>query len=86
MVEQRVAEWRKKFGQLHEGKEIVALTGETSAVLRLLKKGDVIVCTLRYVERAAISSGHVDIVTVGRSLKMMAATEECSKHWPAHCR
>ncbi|KAH9979649.1 putative RNA helicase [Russula compacta] len=45
MVEQRVAEWRKKFGQLQGGKEIVALTGETSADLRLLEKGDVIVCT-----------------------------------------
>jgi hypothetical protein len=29
MVEQRVAEWKKKFGQLQEGKEIAALTGET---------------------------------------------------------
>ncbi|KAI9460719.1 Sec63-domain-containing protein [Russula earlei] len=45
MVEQRVAEWRKKFGQLQGGKEIVALTGETSADLRLLEQGDVIVCT-----------------------------------------
>ncbi|KAI0280130.1 Sec63-domain-containing protein [Russula aff. rugulosa BPL654] len=45
MVEQRVTEWRKKFGQLQGGKEIVALTGETSADLRLLEKGDVIVCT-----------------------------------------
>lgn len=45
MVEQRVAEWKKKFGQLQGGKEIVALTGETSADLRLLEKGDVIVCT-----------------------------------------
>ncbi|KAH9059761.1 putative RNA helicase [Lactarius vividus] len=45
MVEQRVTEWRKKFGELQGGKEIVALTGETSADLRLLEKGDVIVCT-----------------------------------------
>ncbi|KAI9462917.1 Sec63-domain-containing protein [Lactarius psammicola] len=45
MVEQRVTEWRKKFGQLQGGKEIVALTGETSADLRLLEKGDVIICT-----------------------------------------
>ncbi|KAH9988137.1 Sec63-domain-containing protein [Russula vinacea] len=44
-VNQRVAEWRTKFGQLQGGKEIVALTGETSADLRLLEKGDVIVCT-----------------------------------------
>lgn len=45
MVDQRVAEWRSKFGNLQGGKEIVSLTGETSADLRLLEKGDVIVCT-----------------------------------------
>ena len=45
MVDQRVAEWREKFGELQGGKEIVSLTGETSADLRLLEKGDVIVCT-----------------------------------------
>jgi pre-mRNA-splicing helicase BRR2 len=45
MVDQRVAEWRAKFSKLQGGKEIVSLTGETSADLRLLEKGDVIVCT-----------------------------------------
>ncbi|CAK5277379.1 unnamed protein product [Mycena citricolor] len=45
MVDQRVQEWRAKFGTLQGGKEIVSLTGETSADLRLLEKGDVIVCT-----------------------------------------
>ncbi|KAF9487720.1 Sec63-domain-containing protein [Pleurotus eryngii] len=45
MVDQRVAEWKQKFGKLQGGKEIVSLTGETSADLRLLEKGDVIVCT-----------------------------------------
>ena len=45
MVELRVNEWRTKFGKLQGGKEIVSLTGETSADLRLLEKGDVIVCT-----------------------------------------
>ncbi|KAI0731785.1 Sec63-domain-containing protein [Fomitopsis betulina] len=45
MVDLRVAEWRNKFGNLQGGKEIVSLTGETSADLRLLEKGDVIVCT-----------------------------------------
>ncbi|KZV62423.1 Sec63-domain-containing protein [Peniophora sp. CONT] len=44
MVEQRVTEWRAKFGKLQGGKEIVALTGETSADLRSSEKGDVIVC------------------------------------------
>jgi pre-mRNA-splicing helicase BRR2 len=45
MVELRATEWRGKFGNLQGGKEIVSLTGETSADLRLLEKGDVIVCT-----------------------------------------
>ncbi|CAL1708451.1 unnamed protein product [Somion occarium] len=45
MVDLRVAEWRAKFGNLQGGKEIVSLTGETSADLRLLEKGDLIVCT-----------------------------------------
>jgi pre-mRNA-splicing helicase BRR2 len=34
-----------KFRKLQGGKEIVSLTGETSADLRLLEKGDVIICT-----------------------------------------
>jgi pre-mRNA-splicing helicase BRR2 len=45
MVELRVNEWKAKFGKLQGGKDIVSLTGETSADLRLLEKGDVIVCT-----------------------------------------
>lgn len=45
MVDQRVAEWRRKFSGVQGGKEFVSLTGETSADLRLLEKGDVIVCT-----------------------------------------
>ncbi|KAG8936165.1 DEIH-box ATPase [Tulasnella sp. 418] len=46
MVDQRVAEWKAKFGRLQGGKDIVALTGETSADLRLMEKGgDVVVCT-----------------------------------------
>ncbi|KAH0839471.1 P-loop containing nucleoside triphosphate hydrolase protein [Lanmaoa asiatica] len=43
MVDQRVAEWRRKFSGVQGGKEIMSLTGETSADLRLLEKGDVIV-------------------------------------------
>ncbi|PCH44659.1 Sec63-domain-containing protein [Wolfiporia cocos MD-104 SS10] len=45
MVDLRVSEWRNKFGGLQGGKEIVSLTGETSADLRLLERGDLIVCT-----------------------------------------
>ena len=45
MVDLRVKEWTSKFQKLQGGKEIVSLTGETSADLRLLEKGDVIICT-----------------------------------------
>ncbi|GAA6043916.1 hypothetical protein JCM8097_004108 [Rhodosporidiobolus ruineniae] len=45
VVDARVAEWRRKFHNLQGGKDIVALTGETSADIRLLEKGDLIVCT-----------------------------------------
>ncbi|KAF9066554.1 Sec63 Brl domain-containing protein [Rhodocollybia butyracea] len=45
MVDMRVQEWKDKFGRVMGGKEFVSLTGETSADLMLLEKGDVIVCT-----------------------------------------
>ncbi|EIW74460.1 Sec63-domain-containing protein [Coniophora puteana RWD-64-598 SS2] len=45
MVDMRTQEWRRKFGSVQGGKEVVSLTGEASADLRLLEKGDVIVCT-----------------------------------------
>ncbi|KAG0180469.1 DEIH-box ATPase [Apophysomyces sp. BC1034] len=41
IVDQRAADWKQKF----KGKEIVTLTGETSADLKLLERGDVICCT-----------------------------------------
>ena len=59
MVDQRVDEWRNKFGQLQGGKEIVGLTGETSADLRLMEKGDIIVCTPSQVNVMASSLNHV---------------------------
>ena len=45
MVDLRLTEWKVRFGGVQGGKEIVSLTGETSADLRLLEKGDVIICT-----------------------------------------
>ena len=45
VVDVRVAEWSAKFGSVRNGKKVVALTGETSADLRLLNSSDVIVCT-----------------------------------------
>ena len=45
VVDLQVAQWRQKFGKIQGGKNIVALTGETSADLRLLESGDVIFAT-----------------------------------------
>jgi len=35
----------EKFGSVQGGKEVLELTGETSADLRLLKKAGVVICT-----------------------------------------
>ncbi|KAI8357996.1 Sec63-domain-containing protein [Mortierella sp. GBAus27b] len=45
VVDARRREWHKKFGDVQGGKTIVALTGETSADLKLLERGDVILAT-----------------------------------------
>ncbi|KAK0556085.1 Pre-mRNA-splicing helicase BRR2 [Tilletia horrida] len=45
MLAPRVAEWRSKFQGFRGGKEIVALTGESSADLRLLEMADLVVAT-----------------------------------------
>ncbi|RCH95561.1 DEIH-box ATPase, partial [Rhizopus azygosporus] len=45
LVDQRVAEWTEKFKKIGQGKEVVALTGETSADLKLLERADIICCT-----------------------------------------
>ena len=44
MLAARVADWKTKFGDYAGGKEIVALTGDTSSDLRLLEMADVVVC------------------------------------------
>ncbi|ORX98893.1 Sec63-domain-containing protein [Basidiobolus meristosporus CBS 931.73] len=41
----RLAEWSKKFARIQGGKNVVALTGETSADLKLLEQGDIIIAT-----------------------------------------
>jgi pre-mRNA-splicing helicase BRR2 len=45
MLAPRVAQWTATYGSFRGGKQIVALTGESSADLRLLEVGDVIVAT-----------------------------------------
>jgi pre-mRNA-splicing helicase BRR2 len=43
VVDERLAEWKAKFAPL--GKAMAALTGETTADLKLLERNAVIVCT-----------------------------------------
>ena len=45
MVDERLADWQRKFSNIGGGKEIVALTGEISADLKLLERGDVVFAT-----------------------------------------
>lgn len=45
VVNARRQEWHAKFGDVQGGKTIVSLTGETSADLKILERGDVILAT-----------------------------------------
>lgn len=45
MVDQRLTDWQQKFGSIAGGKEIVALTGEIAADLKLLDRGDIVFAT-----------------------------------------
>lgn len=45
VVDMKMAEWKSRFGKILGGKNIVALTGESTADLKLLEKGDVIFAT-----------------------------------------
>jgi pre-mRNA-splicing helicase BRR2 len=45
LVDNRFKDWQKRFNGLAGGKDIVKLTGETTADLRLLKQGDLILAT-----------------------------------------
>ena len=45
LVEQRLKDWSKRLKDIDGGKEIVRLTGETTADLKLLERGDLILAT-----------------------------------------
>jgi ERCC4-related helicase len=82
-----VAEWRKKFSRLQGGKEVVSLTGETSADLRLLEKGDVIVCTPSQVRNLLplVDDDSSSLIAVGCHLEKVAAAEECTEYRSSYC-
>ena len=45
LVDQRLADWSERLGKVGGGKQIVKLTGETTADLKTLEKGDLILAT-----------------------------------------
>ncbi|KAI9792571.1 MAG: DEIH-box ATPase [Peltula sp. TS41687] len=45
LVDQRLKDWKERLSHIGGGKEIVKLTGETTADLKLLEKGDLILAT-----------------------------------------
>lgn len=45
IVDQRLVDWQGRFGKIGNGKQIVKLTGETTADLKILEKGDLILAT-----------------------------------------
>ncbi len=45
LVDQRLADWSERLGNVAGGKQIVKLTGETTADLKILEKGDLILAT-----------------------------------------
>ena len=55
VVDLQVAQWRQKFGKIQGGKNIVALTGETSADLHLYLLSQII----RLIDQQSYSCHHV---------------------------
>ena len=45
LVDQRLADWSERLGKVAGGKQIVKLTGETTADLKTLERGDLILAT-----------------------------------------
>ena len=45
LVDQRHADWEKRFSNLQGGKQVVKLTGETTQDLKLLEKADLVLAT-----------------------------------------
>ena len=45
LVDQRLADWQERLGNVAGGKQIVKLSGETTADLKILEKGDLILAT-----------------------------------------
>ena len=79
MVDMRVEEWKWKFGNLQEEKEVLIFTGKMSADLRLLEKADMVICILN---QAGLLSSEIlffnwFLYVVGYVIK---TEEECAEY------
>lgn len=45
LVDHRLADWKERFGKIAGGKQVVKLTGETTADLKIMERGDLILAT-----------------------------------------
>ena len=45
LIDQRLADWKERLGKVAGGKQILKLTGETTADLKILERGDLILAT-----------------------------------------
>ncbi|KAG7006014.1 pre-mRNA-splicing factor brr2 [Physcia stellaris] len=45
LVDQRLADWKDRLGKVAGGKQVLKLTGETTADLKILERGDLILAT-----------------------------------------
>ena len=45
LIDQRLADWKERLGKVSGGKQILKLTGETTADLKILERGDLILAT-----------------------------------------
>jgi len=80
MVDIRVEEWKRKFENLQEEKEVLILTGKMRADLRLLEKADMVICILNQVNllSSEILFFNWFLYVVGYVIK---TEEECTEYW-----
>ena len=85
MVDARVKEWQVKFAELQGGKEIASSTGEASADLHLLEKGDACTPTQVRIDQSLSLSKSLTATIVGCHFTVMATTKKCPEHRPPYC-
>jgi len=80
MVNMRVEEWKRKFGNLQEEKEVLILTRKMSVDLRLLEKADMVICILNQAGLLSLEILFFNwfLHVVGYVIK---TEKECAEYW-----